>query len=137
MDLKLLKVICSFCSKSSENLLHLICDCIIVEKFWNDVSKWIAAKFRTNFRLNKFNKLFGFQDNSTFYQFINELLFCGRFLIYRCKHSNAHPEMIQYFNIINVVRKTEYIIAKEKNKLDLHYEKWRALIQSLPVRMHI
>jgi len=25
---------------------------------------------------------------------------CARFLIYRCKHSNAHPEMIQYFNMI-------------------------------------
>jgi len=66
------------------------------------------------------------QDNSIFYQFINELLLCARFLIFRCKHSNAHPKMIQYFNMINVVRKTEYIIAKERNKLDLHYQKCRA-----------
>jgi len=120
--------LCLFCSKSPENLLHLFCDCAIVEKFWNDVSDRIAAKYRINFRSNKFHKLFGFQDNSTFYQFINELLLCARFLIYRCKHSNAHPEMIQYFNMINIVRKTEYIIAKERNKLNLHYEKWRALI---------
>jgi len=54
---------CLSCSKSSENILRLFCDCIIVEKFWNVVSDWIAAKFRNNFRYNKFHKLFRFQDN--------------------------------------------------------------------------
>jgi len=76
-----------------ENILYLFCDCVIIEKFWNDVSDWIAAKYRINFRLNKF-----------------------------------HNKMIQYFNMINIIRKTEYIIAKERNKLNLHYKKWRALI---------
>jgi len=32
-----------------------------------------------------------------------------------CKLSNAYPEMIQYFNMINIERKTEYIIVKETN----------------------
>jgi len=35
------------------------------------------------------HKLFGFQDNSTSYQFIYELLLCARFLICRCKHSKT------------------------------------------------
>jgi len=33
---------------------------------------------------------------------------------------NSRPEMIQYFNVINVVRKNEYAIAKERNKLAVH-----------------
>jgi len=52
-----------------------------------------------------------------FYQFVNGLFLCARFLNYRCKHSNSHPEMIQYFNMINRVRKkTEYVIAKKEIK---------------------
>jgi len=38
------------------------------------LTDWIEAKFRINFRLNNFPKLFGFQDDGTFYQFIKGLL---------------------------------------------------------------
>jgi len=116
VDLKLLKVIYAhFCSKSPETLLHLFCDCKIVDKVWNDVSDRIAAKFRIYFRLNNLKKFFGFQDNGQFYQFINGILLYARLLNYHCKHSNLHPEMIQYFNMVNIVKLSEYLIAKQRN----------------------
>jgi len=39
-----------FCFKSPETLLHLFCYCVIVGKFWNDVSDWIDDTFQINFR---------------------------------------------------------------------------------------
>jgi len=39
----------------------------IVEKFWNDVSD--SAIFQINFQLDKFHKLFGFQDKGILYIF--------------------------------------------------------------------
>jgi len=53
--------------------LHHICFVIVklsVDTFWNDVSNWIAAKFRINFRTNHFQKLFVFKI-MVLYQFIN------------------------------------------------------------------
>jgi len=52
--------LCVFCFKLPETLFHLFCDCKILDKFWNDVCDWIAAKFRIDFQLNNFQELFGF-----------------------------------------------------------------------------
>ena len=50
---------------------------------------------------------------------------CGRFSIYRCKYSESKSVMLQFFNLINFVKKYEFIIAKQNNKLPLHYKKFR------------
>ena len=49
-----------------------------------------------------------------------------RFFIYRCKYSKSKPNMLEYFNELNMNKKSEYIIAKKKS-LDEHYKKWRKI----------
>ena len=39
----------------------------------------------------------------------------ARFFIHRCKYSNSKPNMLEYFNVLNMIKKPEYIIAK-RNK---------------------
>ena len=50
----------TFCCEEPETLIHLFCDCKIVDAFGNDVFDWILARFRINVPSNNFHKLFGF-----------------------------------------------------------------------------
>ena len=42
----------------------------------------------------------------------------ARFFIYRCKFSKTKPNMLEYFNVLNMIKKSEYIIAKRNNSID-------------------
>ena len=48
-----------------------------------------------------------------------------RFFLYRCKYSKSKPNMLEYFNELNMNKKFEYIIAKRNKSLAEHYKKWR------------
>ena len=68
------------------------------------------------------------------FQFINRLLSCARFLIYRCKLSNSKPDMSPYFIAINLVKNSvlyTYIKAGHKDNLNSHFRKWAYFTQSL------
>ena len=88
----------------------------------------MSSRLRTNIVLRKQHMLFGFDHKGIFVVvFLSQLLLCARFLIYRCKYSKSKPDMLQYFNLINLVKQSEYIIAKQNNKLSVHFKKWKLL----------
>ena len=93
--------------------MHLLCDFKIVVSFWNNVSEFISSRLRTNIVLRKQHMLFSFDQKGVIFCFLNGLLICARFLIYRCKYSKSKPDMLQYYNSINLVKKSEYIIANK------------------------
>ena len=33
--------------------------------------------------------------------------------------------MLEYFNVVNIIKKSEYINAKRNKSIDEHYKKWR------------
>ena len=107
--------------------MHLFCDCEIVVSFWNNVCEFISSRLRTSIVLRKQHVLFGFDHKGIIFCFLNGLLICARFLIYRCKYSKSKPDMLQYFNLINLAKKSEYIMAKQNNKLCVHFKKWKLL----------
>ena len=112
-------------------MIHLFCDCKIVDAFWNDVFDWILARFRINVPSNNFHKLFGFHTQYVNNPLVNHMLLLARFLIYQCKHSKTTPNMPQYFNAITSTKKSEHYIAKKHNKLEFHYKKWSSYIYTL------
>ena len=61
---------------------------------------------------NNKHKLFGFQEKGNEFDRINGMLLCGRFLIYRCKHSKSIASMLQCFNVLNCTRGSEFSAAK-------------------------
>ena len=75
--------------------------------------------------LSKFNKLFGFQKDCGDYKFLNNLMLVARFFIYRYKYSKSKQNMLEYFNELNMNKKSEYIIAKRNKSIAEHYKKWR------------
>ena len=115
---------CVFCSKEPETIIHLFCMCKFGEIFWRDVSDRLLVEFHHDFNLENQHKLFGFEKCNEIFQFVNELFLYARFLIYCCKYSKLRPNMAQYFNLLNSVKKSECLVAKKKNKLALHFRKW-------------
>ena len=108
-----------FCRKEPETLMHLVCDCEIV------VSEFMSPRLLTNIVLRKQHMLFGFDHKGIIFCFLNGLLICARFLICRCKYSKSKPDMLLYFNLIDQVKKSEYIIVKQSNKLCVHFKRWK------------
>ena len=120
--------LCKFCRKKTKTLMHLFCDCEIVVCVWSNVSEFMSSRLRTNIVHRKQHMLFGFDHKGFFlFCFVNQLLSCARFLTYRCEYSKSKADMLQYFNLINLVKKAEYIIAKQNNKLCVHFQKWKLL----------
>ena len=49
----------------------------------------------------------------------------ARFFIFRCKYYKLKPNMLEYFNVLNMIKKSEYITAKRNKSINKHYKKWR------------
>ena len=115
---------CVFCLEKPKTIMHLFCNCKFVQMFWCDVSDWLSVKFFHNFNFENRHKLSEFQENKYIFQLINALLLYARFSIYRCKYSKCKPNMVQYFNLVNSIRQSEFFIAKSKHELDVNFRKW-------------
>ena len=37
----------------------------------------------------------------------------------------SKPSILKYFNALNVIKKSKYIIAKTNKSMDKHYKKWK------------
>ena len=103
--------------------MHLFCDCKTVVSFWNNVSEFVSSRLRTNIVLRKQHMLFGFDHKDVTFCFLNGLPICARFLIYRCKYSKSKPNMLQYFNLINLVKNQNIQLQNKKNKMCKHFKK--------------
>ena len=98
-----------------------------VDQFWNNVFDFISTKSGIDLISTNKHKQFGFQKKENDFYFINGLILCARFFIYRCKYSETIPNMLQYFNMPNCIRTSEHCIAKRNNKLTSHMRKWSLL----------
>ena len=85
----------------------------------------------TLIKLSRIHKLFGFQENCIDYKFLNNLMLFTRFFIYCCKYSKSKPIMLEYFNVLNMIKESECISAKRNKSLDKHYKKWRYICNSI------
>ena len=91
--------LCSFGLKKPETILHFFLEFKFVECLWNNIGDWISTKLQVNIKLSRIHKLFGFQENSTDYKFLNNLMLLVRFFIYYCKYSKSKPNM--WNNLMN------------------------------------
>ena len=56
--------LCTFCREEPETLIHLFCDCKIVDAFWNGAFDWILARFGINVIRIIFINCLGFMHNT-------------------------------------------------------------------------
>ena len=112
-----------FCLEQPETFMPFFLECKFVDCFCNNIRDWISAKLKVNIKLSRIHKLFGFQENRMDCKFLNNLMLVARFFIYRCKYSKSKPNMLEYFNELNMIKRSEYIKAKRNKSLAEHYKK--------------
>ena len=104
--------------------LKQFCIYFVFVQLWILVFSWICCHFKRDIDFCNFNKSFGFQEfeNCTKTDFINCFLLNARFLIYRCKIEKTKPNIMLFISTINLLKKTEYFIAKRNGDLKNIFE---------------
>ena len=114
---------CSLCNKEVETMVHLFCDCEIVSSIWLDLFDVISLKCE-NFDIHivsNFEKIFGFGDD----KFISYLFLLLKYHIYICKFNSNVPNFAVFKSFVKKQKEIEYMLAKKRNKLPIHFKKWR------------
>ena len=122
---------CKFCYKAPETLLHLFCTCPVVVVYWENVSACIFSFLKDSFFINNFNKVFGVsKTNITEHNIylLNCLLLCARFVIYKCKYGNRIPTALEFYQQVQKLKTSEYILSKNRSKINLFRKKWSILL---------
>ena len=121
--------ICNRCGTSIETLNHLFVECEEVNKFWQEVITFWDILFHG---LSVTEKIFGILESDIEnWMLKNQLLLVARRYIYlgRCRES---PFSLRAFNnLVKDTMKLEHIIAKQKGKLALHYQKRSIVMQKI------
>lgn len=111
---------CSFCGKEAETPIHIFCECEVVIPLWTEIENIFRLKSGQDFQLNNFNKIFGICKNNLF----TYIILCTKFFIYRCKFQDKKPHVNGLKSFIGTQKDIEHNIAKKRDKLSLHLNKW-------------
>ena len=114
---------CSLCNKKEETMVHLFCDCEKVSPIWLDLLDTISQK-NANFavqNVSNFEKIFGFCED----KFVSYLFLLLKYHIYVSKFNNNVPNFAIFKSFVKKQKETEYVLAKKRNKLHIHFKKWR------------
>lgn len=112
---------CVFCDKYDETIVHLFCECEKVTPLWEALLDLLQQKHDPNFNLTKFEKLFGVPSD----KFITYLILLVKYYIHICKFKNDLPNITAFKTFVKKQKEIEYYLAKKRNKLPVHFRKWR------------
>ena len=112
---------CAFCDEQEETMVHLFCDCDKVIHIWQDLLTLINQKCNLNINISNFEKLFGICND----KFLTLLFLLLKYHIYCCKFSGNLPNFASFKSLVSKQKETEFYLAKKRNKLPVHFKKWR------------
>ena len=121
--------ICSLCHQEEESTEHLLYNCKITYSFWKQVLPWLRDNNIVIETLKETDMIFGKLDLKENYNLINHILLIGKLYIYSCRCQNKPPlPLLKVFIArVRLVYFIEFHIARERDKLSTHYQKWEKL----------
>lgn len=114
---------CTFCDLEPETIVHLFAQCKQLDAFWEMVYDFTLTAFPLLHNIDESNQLFGIDSHPNSCS-VNCLLLCARYVIYKHRFLGTIPTFGSLIAFLKEIRTTEYIIALNKNKLELHNKKW-------------
>ena len=108
---------CKFSNKAPETLLHLFCTCPVVVIYWENVSACISSFLKDSLNNTEHN----------IYLF-NCLLLCARFVTYKCKYGNRILTALEFYQQVQKLNTSEYILSKNRSKINLFRKKWSIVL---------
>ena len=125
--------LCTFCGKDEETPEHLFVFCQSSRAFWKEISSWLCkCGIDTLPDLNdQVNIMFGLFDAKSHFMLLNHIVLIAKQTIFFCRRKSIAPSLIVFLAHLKKILKIEEYLAKEKNKLILHLEKWEILLETL------
>jgi len=120
--------LCSLCANENESLEHLFYNCPFVQPFWSSLRETLTNVYINMNVLSCEDIIFGVFNISEDSNIINHIILLAKQYIYYCKIKKILPMIKIFIKKIKRTSQTEYIIAKENNILNKHYEKWGKLL---------
>jgi len=112
--------LCSFCNQRVENVEHLFYYCKSSKELWASLKTYLHTKFR--FILDVNVRVIFPSTNLPIY--VRTLIYVCLYYIYTCRVQNMSPNRISVIREFHKVENIEYEIARNCNKLSVHYNKW-------------
>ena len=122
---------CTFCQEAAESVEHLLFSCRISSEFWKHVLSWLRDNDVHVETINESDVIFGKFDIVDDYILINHILLLAKYYIYCRKCHNSVPSIRGFIARARRVFNIELHIAREKNKLLFHFQKWEKLTNAL------
>ena len=122
---------CTFCHEVAESVEHLFFSCKISSDFWKHVLSWLRVNNVLVGTIDESDLILGKFDIANDFILINHILLIGKYYIYSRRCLNSVPTLRGFIARARRVYNIELHIAREKNKLLAHFQKWEKLINVL------
>ena len=121
--------LCTSCGKDKETPEHLFVFCQSSRAYWKEISSWLR-KWGIDMLpdlTDQVNIMFGLFDAKSHFMLLNHIVLIAKQTIFFCRQKSIAPSLIIFLAHLKKIFKIEEYLVKEKNKLNLHLEKWEKL----------
>ena len=122
---------CTFCQEVVKSVEHLLFSCKISSVFWKHVLSWLRDNNVLVGTIDESDLIFGKFNIVNDFILINHIPLLGKYYIYSRRCLNSVPTLRGFIARTRRVYNIELHIAREKNKLLVHFKKWEKLIHAL------
>ena len=114
----------SFCFLEPETVTHFFYECFIVRNLYFQIMEW-AKSLKVNLPIaSELTIVYGYFDESENWYLISHLITLFKQYVFNNRHLNT-LNLFEYKAIVEETKRIELRIAKRRNKLCIHYAKWR------------
>lgn len=105
-------------------------ECIETKKLYFEIRNWLGT-YNVNVYLPEINKvnvniILGVDDVTT-----NFIILLFKYCLYKGRDSKRAPSLSFFQNLLSHYEKIELVVAKTKNLIDKHNDKWTNVIKAL------
>lgn len=119
--------LCTFCGECEESLEHLFLHCKFTKDFWTHTINWLNKSNITISRLSDSEILLGITKESPHWTLLNHILIAGKQVIHTNRLKKTKPLLPQLIAKLKYIEHIEYFIAKKRDRLKFHQQKWKIL----------
>ena len=102
---------------------HFFFQCTVIQNFWSSIQQLFG-----NHIITESDVILGVTHQSEDALLNNHLILLSKQYIYNCKLKGVLPSRAVFLTKVKAVFEMEHRIAKERNKLSIHYKKWNKLL---------
>ena len=122
--------VCSLCGQNVETVTHLFFSCIESHKLWTEIRNWSTSCIILPELTEKIIFLGWFEDHPH-NTLINHTILLYKQFIYKNRGAKSKINITGFRHFLKSVINTEKVIAKKRNKVDLHLKKWNPFLTLL------